>query len=49
MIDARLLSSFQREHKEAARDALYDFLLMHTTDDAQRLVELQLDENGPEA
>ena len=28
---------------------MYDFLLMHTTDDAQRLVELQSDENGPEA
>ena len=36
-------------HKEAASDALYDFLLLHTTDDAQQLVELQADENGPEA
>ena len=48
-IDARLLSGFHWEHKEAASDALYDFLLLHTTDDAQRLVELQPDENGPEA
>ena len=48
-IDAQLLAQFQWEHKEAASDALYDFLLMHTTDDAQRLVELQPDENGPEA
>ena len=48
-IDAQLLAQFQWEHKEAASDALYDFLLMHTTDDAQRLVELQSDENGPEA
>jgi hypothetical protein len=48
-IDSRLLAGFQWEHKEAASDALYDLLLMHTTDDAQRLVELQLDENGPEA
>ena len=36
-------------HKEAASDALYDFLLLHTTDDAQQLVELQPDQNGPEA
>ena len=40
-INGALLANFQWEHKEAASDALYDFLLMHTTDDAQRLVELQ--------
>ena len=45
-IDGRLLVGFHWEHKEAASDALYDFLLLHTTDDAQRLVELQPDENG---
>ena len=48
-IDGRLLVGFTWEHKEAASDALYDFLLAHTTDNAQRLVELQPDENGPEA
>ena len=48
-INGSLLANFQWEHKEAASDALYDFLLVHTTDDAQRLVELQSDENGPEA
>ena len=48
-IDGRLLMGFTWEHKEAASDALYDFLLAHTTDDAKRLVELQPDENGPEA
>ena len=47
-INAGLLSGFQWEHKEAASDALYDFLLLHTTDHALQLVELQ-DENGPEA
>ena len=42
-----LVSGFQWEHKEAAADELFDFLQLHTTDDAQQLVELQ-DENGPE-
>ena len=48
-IDARFLAGFHWEQKEAASDALYDFLLLLTTDDAQRLVEFQPDENGPEA
>ena len=43
------MASFSWEHKKAASDALYGFLLLHTTDDAQQLVELQQDENGPEA
>ena len=47
-IDSNLLTGFQWEHKEAASDALYDFLLLHMTDDAQQLVELQHDEHGPE-
>ena len=42
-IGSRLLAEFHWEHKEAASDALYEFLLLHTTDDAQRLVELQPD------
>ena len=48
-IDADLLSGFQWEHKEAASHTIYDFLFLHITDDAQQLVELQQDENGPEA
>jgi hypothetical protein len=48
-IDNALLANFSWEHKEAASDALYDFLLLYTTDDAQQLVESQEDENGPEA
>ena len=47
-IDAYLLGGFHWEHKETAADALYDFILLHTSDDAQQFVELQ-DENGPEA
>ena len=47
-IDRHLLSTFSWEHKEAEADALYEFLLLHTTEDTQQLVELQ-DENGPEA
>ena len=38
----------QWKYKEVANDVLYDFLVLHTTDDAQILVELQ-DENGLEA
>ena len=49
LIDTSPLANFSWEHKEAASDALYDFLLLHTTDDAQQPVELQPDENGPEA
>ena len=47
-IDSYVLSGFQWEHKEAAADALFDFLQLHTKNDAQQLLELQ-DENGPEA
>ena len=47
-IDSYIVSGFQWEQKEAAADALFDFLQLHTTDDAQQIVELQ-DENGPEA
>ena len=47
-IDRHLLSNFAWEHKEAAADTLYDFLVLHTAEDAQQLVELQ-DENGPVA
>ena len=35
VIDSRLQSGFHWEHKEVASDALYDFLLLHTTDAAQ--------------
>ena len=38
VIDSQLLSGFRWEFKEAASDALYDILLLHTTDDAQQLV-----------
>ena len=48
LIDSYPASGFRWEHKEAAADALFDFLQLHTTDDSQQLVELQ-DENGPEA
>ena len=47
-IDRHLLNTFAWEHKKAAADALYDFLVLHTAEDAQQLVELQ-DEKGPEA
>ena len=47
-IDLYLVRAFDWEQKEAAGDALFNFLQLHTTDDAQQLVELQ-DENGPEA
>ena len=33
-IDAGLLAGFSWEHNVAASDALYDFLLLYTTDDA---------------
>ena len=47
-IDAYLLNGFHWEHKEVAVDALYKFVLLHASEDAQQLVELQ-DENGPAA
>ena len=43
-----MLSSVAWKHKGTASGALYDLLLLHTTDDAQQLAELQ-DESGPEA
>ena len=48
-IDSSLLTGFDWEHKETASNALYDFLLLYTRDDAQQLVEVQEDERGPEA
>ena len=35
-------------HKDVAAEALYDFLVLHTGDDAQILVE-RFEDNGPEA
>lgn len=48
VIDFQFLGGFSRDQKEAASEAFYGFLFLHTTDGAQQLVELQ-DENGPEA
>ena len=48
-IDSNLLVGFHWKQKEAASDALYNLLFLHTTDDAQQLVELQHGENGPKA
>ena len=47
-VDFQVLSRCDRKFKDVASEVLYDFLLMHTSDDAQQLVELQ-DENGLEA
>ena len=47
-MDSYVLSGFDWKHKGAAADALFDLLQLHTSDDAQHLVELQ-DENGPGA
>ena len=48
VIDYSVLSRCDWSFKDAANEALYDFLVLHTSDDAQQLVELQ-DENGLEA
>ena len=42
------LGGFDWRYKNVANEVLYDFLVLHTTEDAQTLVELQ-DENGLEA
>ena len=47
VIEYPVLTGFAWEHKEGAGEAIYDFLLLHTSDDAQQVVEWQ-DENGPE-
>ena len=47
-VDFQVLSRCDWKFKDVASEVLYDFLLMHTSDDAQQLVELQ-DENGLEA
>ena len=48
MIDFSILAGFNWEHKDVAGEVLYDFLLLHTSDDAQQFVEMQ-DESCPEA
>ena len=49
-IDAILLAGgFSWEQRDAASDALFDFLLLYMSDDAQQLDELQEGENGPKA
>ena len=47
-VDDQAIQTIDWKHRDAASSALYDFLVLHTTDDAQNLVELQ-DGNGPEA
>ena len=48
VIDYQVLSRFDWRYKDVANKAPYDFLLLHASDDAQQLVELQ-DENWLEA
>ena len=41
VIDCQVLSRFDWRYKDVVHDVLYDFLLLHTSDNAQELVELQ--------
>ena len=47
-MDFEVRSRCDWKFKDVASEVLYDFLLMHTSDDTQHQVELQ-DENGLEA
>ena len=47
-ITQQLLNTIDWKHRDSAASALYDFLVLHTSGDAQNLVELH-DGNGPEA